>query len=65
MIADLEHTFIKKLWQLKQRTVAKGSSCSTSVQEFAENKILEIMRTARVHAKQIDLFWWRCTEYCC
>jgi carbamoyltransferase len=51
MIADLEHTFIKKLWQLKQRTDAKV--LAASVQEFAENKILEIMRTARKHGSKL------------
>ena len=51
MIADLENIFVKKLWQVKQTHDAKV--IAASVQEFAENKILEIMRTARKHGSKL------------
>ena len=51
MIADLEKRFTQKLWQLKQTHDAKV--IAASVQEFAENKILEIMRTARKHGSKL------------
>ena len=51
MIADLEHTFIKKLWKLSWEYDAKVMAAS--VQEFTENKILEIMQTARKHGSKL------------
>ena len=51
MIADLEKRFIKKLWKVKQTHDA--NVIAASVQEFAENKILEIMRTARKHGSKL------------
>ena len=51
MIADLEHTFIKKLWKLSWEYDAKV--IAASVQKFTENKILEIMQTARKHGSKL------------
>ena len=51
MIVPLEKRFIQKLWQLKQTHDAKV--IAASVQEFAENKILEIMQTARKHGSKL------------
>ena len=51
MIADFEKKFIERLWNVSWEYDAKV--IAASVQEFTENKILEIMRTARKHGSKL------------
>ena len=51
MIADFEKKFIERLWKISWEYDAKV--IAASVQEFTENKILEIMRTARKHGSKL------------
>ena len=51
MIADFEFKFIERLWKISWEYDAKV--IAASVQEFTENKILEIMRTARKHGSKL------------
>ena len=51
MIADFEKKFIERLWKISKKYDAKV--IAASVQEFTENKILEIMRTARKHGSKL------------
>ena len=51
MIADFEYNFIERLWKISWEYDAKV--IAASVQEFTENKILEIMRTARKHGSKL------------
>ena len=52
MIADFEKKFIERLWKDAYGNMML-KLLPASVQEFTENKILEIMRTARKHRSKL------------